>query len=177
MHMRGGKKRVMLIATLLVPIGAMAQRPVSVGVAVGVAPTINGRGEGSYETGSLAQLSVERARVVGPIGLRVDAYLQGFRRPTFGGARSRETSIPGASATLVLPLTPSRSLLRPYLLAGGGAYRTDLGDRREWHFGLSGGAGLETRVGRTRPFVEARALRVFDGGTPRLVPIVIGLRF
>jgi hypothetical protein len=170
---------VMFAAIALCPLDVAAQRPVSIGIAGGVTTTPNGRGEYGYGTGALGQLSVERTLVPGRLGLRADAFFHSFPRQTLGGVRSPRTSVPGASASLVLPLTRSGARLQPYLLAGGGTYRTELGggSSPEWHFGLSGGGGLEFRVGTMRPFIESRLHRIFDGSTPRLAPVAIGLRF
>ena len=168
-----------VLAGLLTPPAlAAAQRPVTIGVAGGLTPTLTSPREFAYATGAHAQLSVERDRVAGRLGLRADAFVHGFRRETAGGALSRRTAVPGASASLVLPMAGAGGRLRPYLLAGGGTYRTELGSGGpEWHFGLSGGGGMELGAGRARPFVEARVHKVYDGATPRLVPVAVGLRF
>lgn len=59
-----------------------------------------------------------------------------------------------------------------------GAYRTDLGGGSpKWHFGLRGGSNITMGHGRVHPFVQAQPHQVFDGATPRLIPVAFGLRF
>ncbi len=166
-----------LALVVLLPVRGSAQRPVSIRLSGGLTPSASGN-TFAYETGTHGQLAVERERLLGRLGLRVDAFVHGFRRDAAGSSLSPRTTVPGASASLVLPLASATRLVRPYLTAGGGTYRTDLGGGgAEWHFGLSGGAGLELGAGRLRPFVEAHVHRVYDGATPRLVPVGVGLRF
>ena len=77
-----------------------------------------------------------------------------------------------AVSCLVLPAT-----FQPYLLAGAGSYRTELGGGPpELHFGIAAGGGVQLARGRVRPFAEVRVLRVVDGGTPRIIPLAIGVR-
>ena len=172
-----GVHAVGLALLIVLPARASAQRPVAVRVGGGFTPTASAR-TFAYETGAHAQLALERERLLGRLGLRVDAFVHGFRRDLAGSGLSPRTTVPGASASLVLPLASASGPVRPYLLAGGGTYRTELGGGdAEWHFGLSGGAGFEVGAGRVRPFAEARLHRVYDGATPRLVPVSVGLRF
>jgi hypothetical protein len=165
------------MGAVTLPASAAAQQPVSVGVAAGATPTATGR-QLAHGTGAHAQLAVERARVLGRLGVRVDAFVHGFRRATAGGDLSSRAAVPGAAASLVWPLAGVAAPVRPYLLAGAGTYRTRLGvGGPEWHFGLSGGGGVEVGRGPLRPFAETRLHQVYDGGTPRLVPVAVGLRF
>ncbi len=153
-----------------------SQQSVTLGVSAGVAPVIQGRNL-PYETGTHVQLSAERPQLIGRLGVRAEIFFARFPRNTLNGALSGTTTLPGASLQLVLPLTRPTALVRPYLLAGGGTYRTDLGGGPEFHFGINGGGGVQFGRGRFAPFVETRLLRIMDGGTPRAVPVSIGFRF
>ena len=172
---------VFVAAVLMAPATGLAQRPITFGVSGGVTPTSAVRPSGlTYESGAHAQVSVERVRILGRLGVRLDAFVHGFSRPTFSGFQTGHTSVPGASVSAVLPLAARSARLQPYLLAGSGTYRTEFGggfSNPEWHHGLSAGGGLELAQGRTRPFIESRVIRVYDGATPRMVPVTIGLRF
>ncbi len=166
---------------LMMPSTVLAQRPITFGMGGGVTPTTSARPSSlDYSSGAHAQLSAEKARLLGRVGVRLDAFVHGFARPTFNGFQSGRTSVFGASVSLVLPLAAETSRFKPYLLAGSGTYRTDTGGsvpNPEMHHGLSAGGGLELERGRMRPFIESRAIKVYDGSTPRLFPVSIGVRF
>lgn len=171
---------VLVVGALTAPSMAVAQWPVTIGVAGGLTPT-SGRNTRrfAYPSGAHAQISVEHAQVFGRLGIRADVFVNSFTRPAWltGQGLSRRTSVPGASMSLVLPLSASATRVRPYLIAGAGTYRTDLGTGSESAFGLSGGGGLEVGSGRLRPYFEMRLHRIYDGGTPDLIPLTVGLRF
>ncbi len=155
-----------------------AQRVNAISIAGGITPIVKSVGSFPYKTGVNAQLSMDLVRVFGRLGVRADIFIHSFERDTRGTSLSRRTLIPGASASLVLPLTQDGARLQPYLLAAAGTFRTDLGQGGpESHFGLGAGGGLEVHHGPVRPFIEVRRLAIFDGGTPRTVPMVLGLRF
>jgi hypothetical protein len=160
-----------------IPASSHAQSPLRFGISAGMTATAQGGWNRGYASGVTAQLSIEMERVIGRLGLRADAGVFGFRRETFGGTLSSRTAIPGASANLVMPFRSSAAKIRPYLLAGGGGYRTEYGMPPEWHLGLSGGGGLRFALGRTDVFLESRLFQIADGSTPRLVPITLGFRF
>ena len=162
----------------IIPLASHAQSPLRFGISAGMTATADGAWDRGYTSGANAQLSIEMERVIGRLGLRADAVVYGFRRETFGGTLSSRTTIPGASANLVLPFRSPTAKIRPYVLAGGGGYRTEYGmPQPEWHFGLSGGGGLRFALGRADLLLESRLFQIADGSTPRLVPIMLGFRF
>ena len=147
------------------------------GIAAGLAPTITGHNF-PYETGSHLTMFLEAPRVIGRLGVRAEAFFGAFSRNTLSGAVSRRTSVPGASLYVVLPLVDAVSAVRPYVVAGAGTYRTDLGGGpREIHFGYGWGGGVQFGRSRVKPYAEVRVLRIADGGTPRIVPLSLGVRF
>jgi hypothetical protein len=173
-------RAVIVMLAVMSPLSAMAQSPVTYGLAGGFTPTrsISRGGGPSVDGGVHAQASVERARVLGRLGLRVDVSFHSFEPPSFMTSASGRALMPGAAVSLVLPLVAPTALVQPYVVAGSGTYRSDLGQAsRDWHHGLNAGAGLEWRRGRARPFLESRVIRVFDGSSPRFVPVTLGLRF
>ena len=171
--------RIVFTATLCyvgMPVLAQGQGAEVFGIAAGAAPTNTGY-DLPYNTGAHVSLFVEVPRAIGRLGLRAEVFAGAFSRDTRNGALSRRTSVPGASLSVLLPLSDATSAVQPYLLAGAGTYRTELGSgNRELHFGIAGGAGVHFGRGRIRPFAEARVLRVVDGGTPRIIPIAVGVR-
>ena len=67
---------------------------------------------------------------------------------------------------------------RPYFLAGIGTTSIDEGGRRESHLNFAGGAGIVLPpVGRVRPFIEGRYVRVMTGAPPSFVPLSLGIAF
>ena len=176
MRIRGIVVASLGVLGLAVP--ASAQSRLELSVAGGLTPVAQGDWDRGYAGGAHAQIAVTLPRALGPLGVRGEAFVHGFRRETFGDLLSRRTTLPGAAASAVLPIGPATAALRPYLLAGGGTYRTEVGGGGpEWHFGLSGGGGVQLGHGRFGAFVEARLHQVYDGSTPRLVPVSLGLRF
>jgi hypothetical protein len=166
-----------LAAATILPSSSSAQSRVRFGISAGMTVTNDGGWDRGYERGRNAQFSMELERVIGRLGLRADAGVYAFRRETFGGPLSSRTTVPGASANLVLPVGPAAAKLQPYLLAGAGGYRTEYGAPAAWHLGFNGGGGLRLGIGRADVFVEARMSKIADSSTPRFVPISLGFRF
>jgi hypothetical protein len=170
--------RTLTIAALsALPVTLTAQFPVRITLTGGPVSVAQGGFDSGYRGGIHAQVAAEREHALGPLGIRMDAAAYRFNRPTFGGIVSRRTTIPSVAAGLTLPMARADARVRPYLLASAGTFQTDLGGGREWHFGLSGGAGLDARVGPIRAVLEARLHQVNDGGTPRFLPVSLGVRF
>jgi hypothetical protein len=171
-------KTVLTVALccFVMPTVAQGQGAEVFGIAGGAAPTNTGY-DLPYKTGTHLSFFLEVPRTIGRLGVRAEIFVGSFSRDTRNGAVSRRTSVPGASLNVVLPIRDTSATIQPYLLIGGGSYRTELGGgTRELHFGIAGGGGVQVGRGRVRPFAEARVLRVFDGGTPRIIPLAIGVR-
>ena len=67
---------------------------------------------------------------------------------------------------------------RPYLIAGVGTINIDEGTRRQSHLHVAGGAGFVLPpIGRARPFIEGRYIRVMGGSRPRFIPLSLGIAF
>lgn len=159
---------LLVVAAVLFPPGrAAAQapaRPITFGVSAGAAGADAGRGLGGH-VGASAEVAVPRTR----LAVRGDAAHTSWTR---GGGRTGVTS---ATASVVLPL--GAGAVTPYLVAGGGAYASSGGGGVG--AGVSGGAGVEGRLGGVRAFAEVRAHRyeVRGGGTRRMLPLAVGVRF
>lgn len=156
---------------------APAARRHFVTVVAGLTPSLQRDGwEQGYE-GAHLQAAVERTRTLGPLGVRVEAIGHRFRRNTLSGQLAPRTSVFGAGVSTVVPLGRAEWRLQPYGLVGAGTYRTEYGSAREWHLGLSGGAGLRVPVSRAHAVLEWRLHDVRDGSTAWLAPLSVGLRF
>ena len=67
---------------------------------------------------------------------------------------------------------------RPYLIAGVGTTSIDEGTIRQSHLHVAGGAGIVLPpIGRVRPFIEGRYIRVMGGSRPRFIPLSLGIAF
>ena len=166
------------VSATVAPERAMAQRSNAISIAGGLTPIVQSVRSFRYRTGLNAQISMDLARVLGRVGVRADVFVHSLVRDPAGSDLSRRTSIPGAAASFTVPLARVEALFQPYLVAGAGTYRTDRGGGGpEWHFGFGGGAGMQVGRGQVRTFIEGRWLNIADGGTPRAVPIMIGMRF
>ena len=170
---------VVLTLTLALPVTGRAQNPVTFGIGGGASPTRETRSFPlTFAGGAHAQVFIERPRLLGRIGIRAEAYVHSFERPTFSAPQTGRDLMPGASLSLMLPLRAAEGRFQPYVLAGSGSYRSDVGQTfRDWHHGLSAGGGVEWRRARARPFIESRVINVYDGSSPRFVPVTVGLRF
>jgi hypothetical protein len=181
MEKRMGSLRLNAVITvalscLEMPAVVQGQGAEVFGIAGGAAPTNTGY-DLPYKKGTHLSFFLEVPRTIGRLGVRAEIFVGSFSRDTRNGAVSRRTSVPGASLNAVLPIRDTSATIQPYLLIGGGSYRTELGGgTRELHFGIAGGGGVQFGRGRVRPFAEARVLRVFDGGTPQIIPLAIGVR-
>ena len=164
------------LCCFVIPTVAQGQGAEVFGIAAGAAPTQTGY-DLPYKTGAHLSFFLEVPRTIGRLGVRAEVFIGTFSRDTRNGAVSRRTSVPGASLSVVLPIRDTLATVQPYLLAGAGSYRTELGGGPpELHFGIAAGGGVQLARGRVRPFAEVRVLRVVDGGTPRIIPLAIGVR-
>jgi opacity protein-like surface antigen len=67
---------------------------------------------------------------------------------------------------------------RPYIIAGVGTTSIDEQGRRELHLNFAAGAGVVMpAIGRLRPFVEGRYLRVMTAAANKFVPVSFGIAF
>ena len=168
-----------LIGSLLLAVAAVsasAQRPIHLGLSAGITPSLDGSWERGYR-GSHVQATLELAPADRRVGLRLDGFVHNMERTRYPGLSGR-TEIIGGTASALVGLGPLDRSLTPYILAGAGTYRTEYGSPApEWHFGISGGAGIRFQTGPVAVFAEARLHQIGDGSTPRLVPVSFGIRF
>ena len=128
------------------------------------------------------------------IGLRFEAAYHGV-----GGRNKSDQTVPGGPDTLLLgdfsvlsatvaaayDLVPP-SPARPYLLVGGGLFRTEAHAVKYGQpvrgtatdFGVTAGVGVNFHLGTLSAFAEARVHNIFgDGGSARLYPVAVGVVF
>jgi len=116
-----------------------------------------------------------------PTGLRI---LGSYNEMPSKATDASKLKVAGGDLDLVFNV-PVNGALRPYILAGVGAYSRDAGVGNDpfgtgstWHFAANGGAGIRVDFSHFGAFVEGRYLNLFASGTDtKLVPVVIGLMF
>lgn len=113
-----------------------------------------------------------------PIGVRIDG-MYGQTTHQGGSLFSGSTKLSGGTANVVYRVGAPMIPIHPYVLAGVGYYRVDLGaGATESKPAFGGGAGLTVGVGPMKVFGEARYLTVRTSGNPlNFFPVSVGLTF
>lgn len=183
-----------LVASAAVPLAhAQTPRPFRLGLAGG-ATFLGGEDRDFFHDGFHVAGSVRINVPAAQIGLRLEGAYSGI------GGRNKSTQMtPGGPDTLLLgdfnvlsgtisasyDLAPP-SPTRPYLLVGGGIFRTEAEAVKYGQpvsgtatdFGLTAGLGLNFHLGGMAAFAEARVHNIFgDGGSARLYPLSVGVVF
>jgi hypothetical protein len=189
--------------------GGPSDRPLRIGISGGVAVPVGDFKDGfqqgalrrDLQAGLAAQGFVEVRAPGTPFGFRAAVGYNrfGVGRVTTGTTGAELTGAGGSSqvlagignVTLQFPAGP----IRPYILAGLGAFRvqntlTDAGtgaaagEVSETNFGINGGAGLQLRLGPIDGFLEARLANVYTkqerfGNLKNVqyVPVTFGVLF
>ena len=110
-----------------------------------------------------------------PIDVRVDGMYSrtGQRAPSTGNTR-----LAGGTADLVWHIPTSMPGLRPYVLAGAGAFNVDVNGGSTTKFAWGAGLGASFAVGGIHAFAESRYVSIHLPGTAlRFVPVTAGLSF
>lgn len=149
--------------------------PFQIGASAGIAfPTGN---LGSIaNTGYNVTLAVGYKTTLSPIGVRVEAAYNQFGLQGGGG----NVNIPAFTGNLVYGL-PGVSF-SPYVIGGGGLYRTNVdfsgaGSAGENHFGFNIGGGVKLPLSSSfETFAEARYNHVpVSNGSFSFIPITVGI--
>lgn len=187
---------------------ASLTRPITIGISAGVAvpsgqlSTGRSNGFSGTNTGYNITGSLEFALPVSSLGVRLDASYDRFgsRNLAFAAiappcsavcATSAEppagynadVRVLSYTANLVYALPWRTTLVRPYVLGGGGVYNVvqepTFGDNyTQTNAGYDLGAGATLPLGAFRTFIEARYQRVNQhSGNVAFVPISLGVEF
>ena len=182
--------RTVIAIGLMIAIGAhalplAAQRPVSVGVAAGVAmPFGTLRDETTPGVRALATLDLALPEM--PVSMRIDgAYDRLGFKPAPTGAAGRETgarTITSGSISLTLGSLTTPERVSPYAIAGVGMHHVGCAGRSDCdavdQMGWNAGAGVRLGLFGLRGFIEARLHRL-AGAVSDLdyVPVTVGVFF
>ncbi|CAN5577349.1 hypothetical protein BH09GEM1_BH09GEM1_44430 [soil metagenome] len=177
-------KRVALVVSLaLAAIPAMASAQIGFGAAAGAAFPLSDFGN-AYSSGYHAQASLDLAIPLSPIGFRFDGTLDHFDvkgSSMFSGS----SRIIGGSANVMMGFG-AVPLLGPYVIAGVGAYNTNV----ETKVGTTttsgsetkpgGGVGVGMRFGLAGfgVFAETKYNYIASSGkSTQFVPVMFGISF
>ncbi len=176
-------------ALLPAVVGAQDSKPISVGVMGGL----------SLPMGDLSDAVESGYNITGNVYFRPGASRLTFRGDvgyeSFGGKGSSsvagyDLNVLSVTGNVLFPLgtNTAEGSIRPYLIGGGGLYRsTAKGTGLASGFdsdatndlGIAVGGGLEFKLAGFSTFAEARFVNVFgDGdGNARWIPVTFGIRF
>lgn len=162
------------LLSVLAARSAAAQRPTRVALSVGgtVAAPV-----GDATGGLNAQLSALLGNPERRLGLRADAGYFGVGRSTLGGQLSSRADVYSLTLNGVLALRPASAHVRPYLIAGLGAYNSGGDAGRRWSDGANAGLGTTLLLGGREFFAEARLHSLADSYPGSFLPVSFGLRF
>ena len=168
---------------------AQAVHPFSFGLSAGGA-FLTGNDRDSWRDGFAAQGTLALGFPVLPVQLRADLGYQTFQgRATGTGPTATgvgDLTVWSGTLSLVARSTGSWGIVRPYLAAGGGVYRTGVDDivagqtrhENKTGGGLTGALGVTVPVAGINAFFEGR-LHSFslEGNSLRTYPVVAGFMF
>lgn len=174
-----------ILSTLAAAVTATATAPVASAQFLDSPFQIGGAAGVAFPTGDLGNIANAGYNVTlaigykpqfAPIGVRVEAAYNQFGLDGGGG----NVNIPAFTGNLVYEL-PAVSF-KPYVIGGGGLYRTNVdfnggGSTGENHFGFNVGGGVKIPLSPSfETFIEARYNHVpVDGGSFAFIPITVGI--
>jgi hypothetical protein len=175
------------LLTLLSSRTALGQRTYALGVGGGAAIPV-GKLSNVQNTGynGLVVLAVGSAEL--PIGVRFDGIYSNLVKNTVpvpeGSPVVTASDLRIAAGLFNLVFAFPGTSAKPYLLAGGGLYRTKSdvsGTKAKNDFGFNTGLGITFGLGPFAAFLESRYHTISrseaDGGVIQFVPITVGLLF
>jgi hypothetical protein len=161
---------------------AQSTKPVSLGISAGATIPVSDLSD-DYNTGYNGTVSLGFNSPGSPIGFRIDGMYNSLAHKDFGFGSSN-LRILSANANVVYAL-PGVGM-RPYLIAGAGAYnlQSDLtsgfsDNNSSTKLGLNGGIGVAFPLSGFNTFAEARIHHIFtdDNFSTTFIPVTFGISF
>ena len=170
--------KLLVIISMALPFAAQAQttRTVSVGLSGGLSLPMGDLGDAA-DAGYNATAHVYYMPSSMKAAFRGDVSYDSWKVKS---ASSVSLSSLGFTGNGIFYLGETTAAMRPYLLAGGGMYRTKSsveGSASNTDPGIQGGLGLSFALSGFNTFLEAKYVNVFsDGNSTNFVPISFGIR-
>ena len=177
------KRAALLVSLALAAIPAVASAQIGFGVAAGAAIPLSGFGNG-YSSGYHAQASLDLAIPLSPIGFRFDGTLDHFDAKG-SSTVSGSSRIIGGSANVMMGFG-GVPLLGPYVIAGVGAYNTNVSatsgtttiSGSETKPGGGVGVGMRFGLAGFGVFAETKYNYIASSGkSTQFVPVMFGISF
>lgn len=174
-----------LTALMLVPsiVSAQKRAPVGFGLSGGLSMPMGDFGDSAdmgYVIGGQIWLLPAAT-----IGFRADVNYDSWdlkKSATFSSAKVTFRSISGAANVVIRPTASSKSMLKPYLIAGGGMFNTQASSSSQssaskTNAGIQAGGGIELKLSGFSTFIEGKYVNVFtDVRNTNWIPVTFGVR-
>ena len=187
------KRSIFGAAALALALSAstvQAQRPFSVGVALGATVPVSDLGD-DFDTGYHGTVSVNFSPPALPVGVRIEGAFNQLAGTDGGIVEFNDYRILSVTANATLGIPMAMSPISPYLVGGLGLYRTSYEctgcqDPKSNDLGFNIGVGTKFGMAGFGAFVEARYHYVQGeedsqgngpGSVIRFIPISFGIMF
>lgn len=171
----------------LAPVALSAQntRTVSVGVSGGLSLPMGDLGDAA-DAGYNVTGHIYFKPSTMKLALRGDVSYDSWKAKSSTSIVDASTSTMGFTGNGIIYMGESTAAMRPYLLAGGGMFRTKSkasvgsvsSSSTSTDPAIQGGVGVSFNLSGFSTFLEARYVNVFgDGSSMNFVPITFGVRF
>lgn len=175
------------LAMMPAALHAQSAKTVSVGASGGLSLPMGDLSDG-YESGfTVAGHIFLKPASLTKVSFRGDvSYDKWEASSVVGNVLNVSQSTLGFTGNALFALGGGSGGMQPYLLGGGGMYRSSSsasvaglsGSRSSTNAGLQGGAGIEFKLAGFSTFAEAKFVNIFaDGGSVNYVPITFGVKF
>ena len=176
-----------LLSCLVLPLTLQAQtaRTISLGVSGGMSLPMGDLADG-YDAGYNVTGHIYVKPATMAFSLRGDVSYDSWKGKGSNDIVDGNLSALGFTGNGLFYIGESTMAMRPYVLAGGGMYRTKStatiggleASNTSTDPGIQGGVGLSFALSGFSTFLEARYVNVFgDGDSFNFVPITFGVRF
>lgn len=175
-------------ALLPAVVGAQDSKPISIGVMGGLALPMGDLADG-VESGYNITGSIYLRPSSSKLMFRGDIGYESFSGKGSNSIAGYDLNVLSVTGNVVFPLgmNSTEGSIRPYIIAGGGLYRSSaegtgvasgIESDASNDLGIAVGGGLEFKLAGFSTFAEARFVNVFgDGDSARWIPITFGIRF
>lgn len=175
------------LALLPAIAGAQDSKPVSFGIMGGLSMPMGDLGD-AVESGYNITGNLYLRPGTSKLAFRGDVGYESFSGKGSTSIAGFDLNVLSVTANVIFPLgaNAGEGSIRPYLIGGGGMYRTSSegtgaasgASNSDTNLGIAAGGGLEFKLAGFSTFAEARFVNVFgDGDSSQWLPITFGIRF